>query len=212
VGTRLCTKSQRARDFLHYYDVPGVFQPQILLHRIGLRYIANNADRALLAVCNNNFLYSEFNRLEFVLMVKTINQGFTLIELMIAVAIVAILTAIALPSYQSYVQKSRRADAITALSALQLAEEKWRASNLTYTTALSSPPSGLGISSLSGGGYYTIAVASASATGYTLTATPVAGTSQASDTSCPLMTIVQTGGNTSYFDSASMSSSACWKK
>ncbi|HET9108841.1 MAG TPA: prepilin-type N-terminal cleavage/methylation domain-containing protein, partial [Steroidobacteraceae bacterium] len=42
-------------------------------------------------------------------------DGFTLIELMIAVVVVAILMAIAVPSYESYVEKSRRTDAKTAL-------------------------------------------------------------------------------------------------
>jgi type IV pilus assembly protein PilE len=134
-------------------------------------------------------------------------KGFTLIELMIVVAIVAILAAVAVPAYQSSVQKSRRSDAITALSGLQLAEEKYRASNPTYGT-----PAQVGVSGASSGGYYTIAATATSATGYTLTATPVAGKSQASDTSCPSMTLVQTGGNTTYFDQSGMTTSTCWKK
>ncbi|MFN7724933.1 MAG: type IV pilin protein [Rubrivivax sp.] len=45
------------------------------------------------------------------------HRGFTLIELMIALAIIAILTAIALPSYQAYVQRSRTPVALDALQA-----------------------------------------------------------------------------------------------
>lgn len=63
--------------------------------------------------------------------------GFTLIELMIAVAVVAILTAIALPAYQSSVQKGRRADAMAAISRIQQAQERWRGNNPTYSTSLS---------------------------------------------------------------------------
>lgn len=143
-------------------------------------------------------------------------RGFTLIELMIVVAIVAILAAVAMPAYQGSVQKSRRSDAITALSGLQLAEEKWRASNPSYTNVLpntagtGNPPNGLGVSGTSSGGYYTIAVTANSATGYTLTATAIGA--QASDTSCPSMTLVQTGGNTTYFDQSGMTTSTCWKK
>ena len=63
--------------------------------------------------------------------------GFTLIELMIALAIVAILVAVALPAYQDSVRKGRRADAFAAVSAIQLAQERFRANHPTYATALS---------------------------------------------------------------------------
>jgi type IV pilus assembly protein PilE len=63
-------------------------------------------------------------------------RGFTLIELMIAVAVVAILTAIALPSYQTYIRKSRRADAKTALLDLAAREERYFTLNNSYTNLL----------------------------------------------------------------------------
>jgi len=59
-------------------------------------------------------------------------KGFTLIELMIVVAIVAIIAAIALPSYKDQVAKSRRADAARAVGQLQLDLERWRAEAPTY--------------------------------------------------------------------------------
>lgn len=52
-------------------------------------------------------------------------QGFTLLELMIVVVIIAILAAIALPSYQKYVQRTRRSDGQSALMNAQQAEEKF---------------------------------------------------------------------------------------
>lgn len=142
--------------------------------------------------------------------------GFTLIELLIAVTIVSILAAIAIPSYQSYLFKSRRSDAIVELSRLQLAEEKYRAGHTSYTDI----PLALGVGSnttpggsyISGGGYYNIAVSNFTSSSYTLTATPVAGKSQASDANCPSMTLMQVGGNTTYGDSTTMSTSICWKK
>ena len=60
-------------------------------------------------------------------------RGFTLIELMIAVVIVAILAAVALPSYQNSVRKSRRPDAKTALLDLAAREERYYTVNNTYT-------------------------------------------------------------------------------
>jgi type IV pilus assembly protein PilE len=59
-------------------------------------------------------------------------QGFTLIELMITVAIVAILAAVALPSYTQYVQRGKIAEATSSLSELRLRAEKFFADNRTY--------------------------------------------------------------------------------
>ena len=60
--------------------------------------------------------------------------GFTLLELMIVTAIIGVLGGLAYPSYQSHIETSRRSDAKKTLLTVQLAEEKWRANNTTYTT------------------------------------------------------------------------------
>lgn len=65
-----------------------------------------------------------------------ISNGFTLIELMIVIAIVGVLAAIALPAYQDYAKKARRADAMGGLLNIQLSLEKWRANNASYTDDL----------------------------------------------------------------------------
>ncbi|WP_006786796.1 type IV pilin protein [Thiorhodospira sibirica] len=106
-------------------------------------------------------------------------KGFTLIELMIAVAVIAIIAAIAIPSYANYVRKSKRADAHTALLRIQLEQEKWRANNASYGTLVN-----IGVSENSPEGYYTLTITNTSATGYTATANAKAGTSQANDTGC----------------------------
>ena len=139
-------------------------------------------------------------------------HGFTLIEVMIVVAIVGILASVAYPSYMNQVRKSRRSDAVAALARVQQAQERWRANNTTYAsnaqvTALTTDtPPGLGLSATSDGGYYTLAVSSNTATGYTLTATGVSGKSQASDTGCSPLTVTVTNGT------ASTTPTACWSK
>ena len=62
--------------------------------------------------------------------------GFTLIELMVTVAIVAILASIALPSYTNQVRKSRRGDAKIGLLDMAARQERFNTTNFRYTTSL----------------------------------------------------------------------------
>ena len=122
--------------------------------------------------------------------------GFTLIELMVVMAIVAILATIALPSYQQSVRKSRRADAMLALQQIQIEQEKLRAECTSYAgTLIGTRACGtLGYpSTTSPDGYYTLALSNVSATGFTVTATAVAGKSQNDDTGCTAMTLTVAG-------------------
>jgi len=59
--------------------------------------------------------------------------GFTLVELMIVVVVVAILASIALPSYQEYIRRSRRAEAQALLNDAAARQERYRAQNGRYT-------------------------------------------------------------------------------
>lgn len=83
-------------------------------------------------------------------------KGFSLIELMIVVAVIGILAAVAYPAYQDYVIRSKRGDAMNALSAVRIAQEKYRVNNSTFTTNLSD----LGLVAGSPDGYWTISVVS----------------------------------------------------
>ena len=112
------------------------------------------------------------------------NCGFTLIELMIVVAIVAILAAVAFPSYQDSIRLARRSDAADGLMNLQGLQEKYRANNTTFGTLAQ-----IGGAAASEDGFYTLTVGNNAATTYTLTATAVAGTTQAADAGCTAMTL-----------------------
>lgn len=75
---------------------------------------------------------------------KKINKkikGFTLIELMIVVAIIGILSMIAIPSLVKFLSKSKRAEAYVNLGSLAMAQKAYWAENGTYTTKLSGPNS-----------------------------------------------------------------------
>ena len=120
-------------------------------------------------------------------------RGFTLIELMIAVAIVAIIVAVALPSYRSSIQKGKRAEAMAAFSSVQQAQERWRSNNPTYTTVLAN----LGLASTD---LYEISLAAPTSgtlnTGYVVVAD--ARGSQAGDSACKRMSVRMINGNLSY--------------
>lgn len=130
-------------------------------------------------------------------------SGFTLIELLIVVVVISILAAIALPSYQRYIRKARRADAQAMLLNLQLQQEKWRANASSYqgsATALGAPPAGTGIAAS-----YQFSVVNAGANTFDVRATAIAGSGQEHDTqsgvSCSPLNIDQSGTRTP---------TACW--
>jgi type IV pilus assembly protein PilE len=127
-------------------------------------------------------------------MKRSTRNGFTLLEVLITIVVVAVLGAVALPSFMEQIRKARRSDAIESLTAVQQAQEKWRATNLTYESSLAT----LGFTGspvYSKDQYYTIALSGTSGTGYTVTATPVTGKSQASDSGCTSITLVIATGS-----------------
>lgn len=126
-------------------------------------------------------------------------NGFTLIELMITVAIVAILTSIALPSYQSHVTSTRRTTAQACLLELTQFTERYYSKSMTYVGA-TLPTSECSTNMAM---HYIFAYAAApTATAYAITAT-AQGAQATRDASCTPMQVTQTGARTP--------SLGCWK-
>ena len=117
------------------------------------------------------------------------SRGFTLIELMIVVAVVGILSAIAYPSYTEYVRRGHRADARAGL--LQAQQWMERAATATGVYPTAAFPDAFTCASDSNK-RYTIALTSPTTTSYTLTATPKNPGAQASD-KCGTYTLTNTG-------------------
>ena len=137
-------------------------------------------------------------------------KGFTLIEMLIVVAILGIISMVAIPSYQDYARKGKRAEGRISLLAAAQMQERYFTANNTYTTSLSAA----GIPSYSGtqasSAAYTITVvagAAGIATSFTAKATPV---SNFSDPQCNILTYSQTG--TKAMESATETDpSKCWR-
>jgi type IV pilus assembly protein PilE len=130
---------------------------------------------------------------------RTSQRGFTLIELMITVAVVAILAAIAFPSYALFVKKSRRGDAEATLMDIAQRQQQYLLDTRTYApdvlTLNTSVPADVTA-------YYTIQIcqttAPCAAPGgtpptFAIIATPIAGSSQAGDFT---LTLDNTGAKT----------------
>jgi type IV pilus assembly protein PilE len=144
--------------------------------------------------------------------------GFTLVEMMIVVLIVAILGSIAVPAYNSSVRKSRRTEAKTALSDFAAREERLYATQNVYST----DPVALGYTAAGGnwpvstGSYYQIELptvngAVLTATGtipptFTVTVDPSPGSTQLSDTACATFTVTNTGAQTA----TGTNPTSCW--
>lgn len=111
-------------------------------------------------------------------------RGFTLIELMVAVAIISILAAIAYPSYREYVNRGNRSEGQALLSDAAAAQERYYAQNFVYITSPANLNK-LGINTDSKTRKYTLSVSTvANDGGYTLTATQQFG-----DTACGNLTL-----------------------
>jgi type IV pilus assembly protein PilE len=130
------------------------------------------------------------------------NTGFSLIELMIVVSIITILAAIAVPSYNSSVRKSRRTEAKTAITDFAAREERLYATQNVYST----DPVALGYSGswpVSTGSYYqinlpviqaaTVTATTSTPATFIVTVVPAPGSPQVSDTACATFTLTNTG-------------------
>lgn len=159
------------------------------------------------------------------------SQGFTLIEIVITIAIVAIIASVAIPGYQDQIRKARRADVMDLLTDCAAAQAR------NYST--DSPPTYLTRNQLVGrnlcngdganpntlmskDGYYSITqvrnqgCTTAGPAGNTrwcflLIATPVAGSTQATDTACQQWTIDHADNKTAQSDDGTDTSAQCWR-
>ncbi|MGY1889785.1 hypothetical protein PS619_02313 [Pseudomonas fluorescens] len=130
---------------------------------------------------------------------RRFNRGFTLIEIMIVIAIIGIVITIAAPSYTEYLKKGRRAEVVSLLSEQAQSLERFYTKNNVYT----------GITGLStGNDFYTITPTITDQT-FVLTATRKTGTSMATD-KCGDFTLTNTGVRSMNNATTGLTTKDCW--
>jgi type IV pilus assembly protein PilE len=118
-------------------------------------------------------------------------RGFTLIELMIGISVVGIVSSVAMPSFESQLHKSRRADALVATMTVQAAQERFRSNASSYGSLAE-----IGVPSTSPAKHYSLQVSASDAEGFELLATATG--SQWRDAGCRYLKLSSTGMNLVY--------------
>jgi type IV pilus assembly protein PilE len=169
-------------------------------------------------ICNKSDLAVKNRKQIF----RAASQGFTLVEVMIVVSIIGILAAIAYPSYQESIAKSRRAEVRTILMEASQWMERHYSENFRYDTnsagvAITDAalfPAVFSQSPRQGTAAFTIAVSAVAARTYTITATR---TGSMSADKCGNYQITNTGVksnpefSTADFSNAAVAASSCWR-
>lgn len=140
-------------------------------------------------------------------------QGFTLMELIIAMVIIGILTAIAIPNYTAYIQRSRRAEARNTVLEAAVWMERWRTERGRYdmpppAAGGTPPPLPFTVVPATGAVNYNVTVVTPTAINYTITATAVG--LMAADP-CLTLTIDETGAR-NFTTGGGGTQEICWNR
>ena len=140
----------------------------------------------------------------------SVTRGWTLAELMIALAVMSVLATLALPSYLQQQRTARRSDGQAALVQLQVDQARWRSSHDSHADTLLA----LGWpTDRSGQGHYQISLIDVNADGYTALATATGG--QAQDHDCTPLRLTWNGSANAVFSAGehlNSDPSRCWRR
>jgi type IV pilus assembly protein PilE len=143
---------------------------------------------------------------------KTIKQqpkslsGFTLIELMIVVAIIGILATIAMPNYTAFVKRGKAAEATSTLANLKVKMEQYYQDNKTYANGVAPSTVTAPCAPVNGAEYFQYDCSAQSATAYTLRARGLAAKGMGNFE----FTVNQSNAKTSTFDGTTPTNNTCW--
>jgi len=134
-----------------------------------------------------------------------VKNGYTLTELLIAMAIVAILAAIAIPAYSSYTRTANRTDATKTMSFDAQALERCYSQTFSYAGCAAAPAG----STSSPQSFYTVTIAVPTASSFVITATPIKAP-QTGDSSCASFTLNSAGTQGATNSAGTNSTQTCW--
>jgi len=139
--------------------------------------------------------------------------GFTLIELLIALVVLSLLLAIAIPNYREQTRKGYRSLATSALMDRAARLERCAAldpSNGFLAANAACPTFPSNVVDERNAALWQIAISNRAATTYTLQATPVTGSPAAGDTTCAVIQLTHTGARSATNSSSAASTTECW--
>lgn len=141
-------------------------------------------------------------------------RGFTVIEILTALVVIAVLAAIAIPMWRTHLLRVRRAEARDALLGLQAAQDRFFGRNARYATAAqlsARAPEGLDLPGTTAHGLYAITLETAAdGLGYRASARAVARAGQDADDRCAVFTIDHVGQMSATDPSGTDRSADCW--
>ena len=149
---------------------------------------------------------------------KSSARGFTLLELVIAVAILAVLATLAMPAYRSYSLRANRAEARAALLSLAAAQEKYYLTCNTYVADIaedretSCDPAQLRFPARSEHGLYSLVVSAGDVESWSATATAAPNSAQALDSECQLFSLDSVGAKTAAAADGTETDTLCWSR
>lgn len=143
-------------------------------------------------------------------------NGFSLIELLIVISVVAIIMAIGIPGYRQYLMRANRADATAALLRISAAQERFYLQNGRYAATQqeleAAPPAGLGTGKTERD-FYVLQLqpnAGGPAVGFIASATARLGKAQSDDTECWVFMVDELGQHTAFNQAGDPNNQRCW--
>ena len=146
---------------------------------------------------------------------RSAQRGFTLSEVLTALIVMVIITAIAIPMWRTHLLRVRRADAMTALDSIQAEQDRIFGRDARYADAAAlsrPPPEGLGLGAGTPHGYYTIELQTdTDGLGYRAIARVIPQGDGSEDARCAVMSIDQTGTRRAEDAAGKDRSADCWR-